>query len=328
MAIGKATDFKIYNDQINGGFVETLVQNTAAFNAASRGTIRLMTNLLRGEYEYTSFFQDTSGLISRRDLTSVASATDLAVTQDEFISVKVARKIGPVAQTLDAFRKIGRGANDQSLSFLIGTQVAKGVQVDQLNNALRALVAAIGVQTDLIHDGGGNNITTTDLADGLSKFGDMADRILMWIMHSRVFWDLVKDQITLNIDGVSNFAVANASPITLNRPVLITDSTSLIASGSPDDRYYTLGLAADGCIVEDSEETTMHAELVTGLENLVVRLQGEIAYNLQVKGTKWDVSNGGANPTDATVGTGSNWDKVVADVKDMAGVRIDTYAGL
>ncbi len=325
MAIGKASDFKIYDEQVNGGFVETLVQNTAAFNAASRNGIRLVTNRLRGNYEQESFFQNIGSLVTRRDTTSVAAATDLAVPQDEFVSVKGNRKVGPIAQTLDAFRKIGRGASDESLSFLSGTPIAKAVQVDQLNNAVRALVAALGAQSTLQHTKG-TDIVTNDLVDGLSKMGDAANRIVIWVMHSAVFFNLVKDQITANIDGVSNFNVAQGTPITLNRPVLVTDSASLIATGSPDDAYYTLGLVADACTIEDSEEEIMHAELVTGLENLVVRLQGEFAYNLSVKGAQWDITNGGANPSDAAVGTTTNWDGIVADVKDMSGVRIQTYA--
>ena len=63
---------------------------------------------------------------------------------------------------------------------------------------------------------------------------------------------------------------------------------------------------------------------VTGLENLVVRLQGEFAYNLGVKGFKWDTANGGANPSDAAVGTGTNWDAAVSSYKDYAGIVIQS----
>ena len=37
--------------------------------------------------------------------------------------------------------------------------------------------------------------------------------------------------ISANIDGISNFNVANAAPVTLNRPVLVTDSASLVNAG-------------------------------------------------------------------------------------------------
>ena len=102
----------------------------------------------------------------------------------------------------------------------------------------------------------------------------------------------------------------------------MTDSTSLIAQlNSPDlNDYYTLGLVAGGVEVENSEEQEIMVQDVTGLENLVVRYQGEYAYNLGVKGFKWDVANGAANPSTSTLGTGTNWDTVFSSLKDRAGV--------
>lgn len=323
MAIGKASDFKIYDDRVAAGFVETLVQVTDAFNGASRNSIRMVTKRLPGAYESASFFQNIGSLITRRDVTSVSAATDLALTQEEFISVKLNRKIGPVAQTLDAFRKKGLAAGQGSLSFLIGSQVAKAVAVDQLNTGIAAAQAALVAQATNYHDGTAGTVTNAMLVNALAKMGDSADRVVCWVMHSKVYYDLVKQQITDNIYGVSNLVVAQASPVTLNRPVLVTDSASLITSGTPDS-YTTLGLTSDAVRLEDSEEETLETAIVTGLENLVVRLQGEFAYNLHVKGFKWDVTNGGANPSAGAVATGSNWDKVVASHKDLGGVALDT----
>ncbi len=322
MPIGKASDFKIYDEQVTGGFVETLVQNTQAFNEASRGAIRVISNRLPGAYEYESFFKNIATMVSRRDVDATTSVTDTALTQDEFVSVKLNRRVGPVAQTLDAFRKVTGQADVDSLSFLIGSQVAKAVQADQLNAGLRASVAAIGAQAGLVQSAA-STITTNDLVDGLAKMGDGAGNVVAWVMHSKVFFDLVKEQIGLKVVNVSDVNIAESTPVTLNRPVLVTDSAALKVSGSPDT-YYTLGLTSGAVLIEDSEEELIHAELVTGLENLVVRMQGEFAYNLGIKGCKWDVANGGANPTDAAIATATNWDQVVADVKDMGGVRIDS----
>jgi hypothetical protein len=147
-------------------------------------------------------------------------------------------------------------------------------------------------------------------------------------MHSKPYYDLVQAQITANITGVSNFNVASATPITLNRPVLVTDSPSLIVtsgtSNTPITDYITLGLAPGAVTVEDSEEEYVARFIETGKENLIVRVQGEFAYNLKQKGFKWDVGNGGANPASAAVGTTTNWDKVMASVKDLGGVIIQS----
>lgn len=323
MAIGKASDFVIYDEQVHGGFIETLVQNTDAFNAASNGTIRFSTNRKKGDYDYEAFIQNIAGIVGRRDATSTATKADKAVAMAEMISVKLNRGIGPIAQTLDAFRKVGAQANVNSLSFLIGSQIAKAMSQEWLDTSLSALVASIGAQgtlTESITTGTTGTITTTSLVDALAKRGDAAGDVVLWVMHSKAYYDLVKEQIGANITNISNFNIATASPVTLNRPVLVTDSAALLDTGV----YSTLGLVQGAAVIEDSEEEIMHAELVTGLENLVVRLQGEYAYNLGIKGTKWDVAAGGANPNAAAVATGSNWDKVVGDVKNMGGVVLKT----
>lgn len=59
-----------------------------------------------------------------------------------------------------------------------------------------------------------------------------------------------------------------------------------------------LGLTASGVVVQRSEEETISAQMVTGLEQLVMRIQGEHAFNAGCKGFKRDVTDGGANPTD------------------------------
>ena len=329
MAAGKASDFKVYQDQFQAGVIETLTQNSNAFNAASAGAITLATISRRGDYSQQAFFKNVAGLVSRRDTTSVADADILPLTQDEWISVKLNRKIGPVDQTKDAFRKIMAGLAEDEMSFLLGEMAAKAMQVEMLNSALRAGRAALNAQAAVKYTiPTSGTMNTAGLVSGLSKFGDAASQIVCWVMHSKAYFDLVQNQITANIDGVSNFNVATGTPVTLNRPVLVTDSDALVVtagSGSAATTdYMTLGLTVDGLKVENTEEEELVSENVTGKENLITRLQGEFAYNMGVKGFKWDIGNGGANPNDATLGTGSNWDAVRGSHKDFAGVIIQS----
>jgi hypothetical protein len=110
---------------------------------------------------------------------------------------------------------------------------------------------------------------------------------------------------------------------TLGLPAFVTDSTALYITGTPVD-YLTLGLVENAVVITLSENQRMVADQITGLDNLVLRVQGEGAYNVEIKGFKWDTGNGGTNPTDNTLGTASNWDTVVASHKDQAGVYIRT----
>lgn len=327
MAIGKASDFKIYQDQYHSAFTEVIQQESNAFNAASANALRLTAMGRRGDYYQEAFFKEVSSLVTRRDTTSVSTVTDLALTQDEITSVKLNRKVGPLAQTLDAFKKIQM--SPQMFSFVLGEQFGKAAMVDMLDTSLKALVAAIsGVTSDaLTYDATGESsktLTHPYMIKGLAKMGDAANRVVCWVMHSKPYFDLVQQQITDKIFETSGFAIYTGQPITFGKPVIVSDSTSLYTvSGSPEvTDYHVLGLVEDAAHIEESEERTIAMDQITGLENLVMRFQGEYAYNLSVKGFRWDTTNGGANPTSTAIGTSTNWDKSATSNKSLCGVRI------
>lgn len=327
----------IYPELVHSGMNETLVQNTDAFNEASRNAIRLVTARRRGDFAQESFFKNVSNLINRRDVASQSpgnnTVTPSEVPMNEHISVKLNRRIGPVDQTFDSFRKLGSNVDLEVLSFLLGGQIAKAAQVDQLDAGLRALVAALSQSNNSLVDNFNASpavgMTTATLVNALAKYGDAAGRIVMWVMHSKVYFDLVQNQITANIDGISNFNIAQATPVTLNRPVLVTDSAALVTdpAESPTEatnQYTTLALTENAVVLEDSEEEMLYTDVITGRENIVARLQGEFAYNIGVRGYQWDPANGGVNPSNATLATGTNWDLVMDSIKDGAGVAIRT----
>lgn len=332
-ASGRLPEGIIYPELIHSGLVETLVQNTDAFNAQSLNAIRLVTARRRGDFMQQSFFKNVANIVQRRQVTGSPSNPDVTsepIPVDEFVSVKLNRRVGPIDQTLDSFKKIGSQAELEAVSFTVGEQIAKAVMVEQLDTGLLAAVGAIRNTAGLFIDRGPANspsgtLDTETLVDGLALMGDAASRVVIWIMHSKPFFDLVKNQIAANIDGVSNWNVATATPVTLNRPVLVTDSASLVSQeSSPEEaQYTTLGLTADGIVLEDSEEETMFSEIISGRQNLVVRLQGEFAYNVGLKGFAYDTT-AGVNPDDTVLGTGSNWTNLMDSIKDLVGVAIQT----
>jgi len=322
MAAGTKSDFVIYQEEFFGGMTEVLMQNSDVFNGASRNAIRMVPKPLKGDYEKESFVKDVSNLVTRRDVTSVSDASDLKMEQDEFISVKINRKIGPVAQSRDAFRKIA--ASPSVFSYLLGQQWAKAVMVDYVNNAVRAAVAALsGVSDVCLTDYSANTLIHTYLAEVLAKFGDNAQNIVCWVMHSKPWHDLVKQSITDKITNVADVTIQQGTTATLGRPTIVVDSSALVVYGTPNT-YVTLGLTADACAVEESEDRDVVSDVITGKENILMRIQGEFAYNLSVKGFAWNTSGGGVNPTDTAVATDTNWVQKVSDVKSLAGVYLLT----
>lgn len=325
MSIGLASSLTIYNEQVIGGFVETIQQNVDGFNAASGGGIVMQTDEHIGDYARETFFDVIASLVTRRDTTSVAAVTDLAATSDEFIGVKRNYKVGPVAQTLDAWRKI---ASDQrELSFIIGQQMARAVPQVMLNACLMALEGKLDSVAALEQTNTGATVTTEGLVQALGKVGDASQRIVAWVMHGKVYHDLLLDQITDAVYRADGVMIMQGSPATLGRPVLVTDSTNLLETDGVStgvDAYSTLGLFAGGAVCEISEPPTAVLDLVTGLENIVYRFQGEGAYTVSLRGCEWDVANGGANPNDTALALATNWDTQVADNKLLPGVILKT----
>lgn len=327
MAIGKASDMVIYQAEFQSGLVEGLNQNVALFNEQTRGAIQLVPAALKGHYGKAAFFKDVSSLVTRRDITSTSSVTDLAMTQDEVISVKLNRKIGPVAQTLDAIKKAG--LTEAQASFAFGQLAASRKMKDMVNTALIAAEAAIQGNTAMNLDITGETTktaSTASLVRTLAKFGDMAGDIVCWVGHSKPYYDILNGMISDKVTGLADLVtIQGGIPATLGRAFVITDAPALTdANGSATDTYNTLGLVQGAVVVTESEADAFATEIVTGLENLARRWQSEYSYNVEVKGFKWDIANGSLNPTDATLATTTNWDQVAYDDKLTAGVRLVT----
>ena len=232
MAASLASDMKVYDNYAAGRTNELLAQFGDVFNAASAGTIRLSTKTARGNYNYDSFFANLGAtLAARRDNTSVSAQTDTALTQGEHISVKLSRKIKPVATVRDAWLKAFGSMSQAEFSDVLAEQVANIMQLEMANSVLAAVRAALKQQSaSYVTEASLGAISTNSLVSSLAAMGDRANRVKAWVMHSKVYYDLVRSQIGGNITNVSDFNIVTATPITLNRPVIVTDSASLIAS--------------------------------------------------------------------------------------------------
>lgn len=328
MATTTKSDVKIYDVQFHGGFVETLQQNVDAFNTASSGALVMRDRSMPGEYEKESFFDEVSS-IARRDPTadSSSSADSTKLTQDEFIGVKLHRINGPYEWNISAAKTAGFDAS--AFSRAVGVQTAKAMPKEALDRALGALEAKLDGVAGLEHDATDGTLALTDLNTGLSKFGDAASQIRLWVMHSKPFFDLVGNQLgatnQVYASDIFGATLYEGMPVTLGRPVLVTDSPSLISYtdvSSAAPVYSTLGLTAGAAVIDISEAPFAVAEgPITGSSNLFIRWQAEYAYNLKLRGCAWNTSTG-ANPTNANIASASNWTTKVASNKLLPGVVV------
>lgn len=327
MAISNASDFKIYQEQFFGGMTETLQQAVDVMNAASRGAIAMTTERMKGDYDYESFFKTLPTLVSRQDITSNSAATALKLTQDEIVRVKLHRKIGPVSVTRKAF--LQAGSDPELASFILGQQSAQAVAENMLNAGLLAARSALANQAAVVNDATALADTTCsskNLINTLRKFGDKQSRVVAWVLHSTNWFDLGLDGVDNQIDSVAADIIRVLDVPGMGRPFIVTDSDSLIATADTPDSYYVLGLTEAGvqAIFTEDQYITLQEQL--GNEQIENMIQGEYAFNLGVKGFKWDVTNGSSNPDDTALGTGSNWDKAVTSNKDLAGVVLKCQA--
>lgn len=326
MAGGTSTDFKIYNDQFFLGANEIMMQNSNVFNGASQGTIILMDEIIRGEWEAESFMKSIgASIITRRDTTSIAAVVDQKLEQGEEIGIKLSRKIGPVSNTMSSWRLIS--TDPEEMSFILGQQTAVAMILEQVNTALGCLNSAIGGTAAITHDITGATDKTVShdaLIGGMRKMGDAVHSMKVWVMHSQSWNDMLSQAIGDKIFEEAGVVVYGGTPGTFNKPVMFTDSDSLIDTTPTPDEYSILGLTESAVTVKNSEERYVTSDEITGQENLSMRIQGEYAYNVKIKGFTYDVTNGGVNPSQAALFTGTNWDQTMADVKSGPGVLIKT----
>lgn len=322
MALGYASDFVIRNALFNSVFEEQISQFLDVFNAGTNGAIVLNREGMEGDYGYRRFFDLAEGTGSRRDTTVDTIASDTALSMDQIISVKRNRKFGPYAHTLDSWEKLGT-SNDM-MNVILAERFAKYQMNDWIDAVVISLKNAIGDDSNIIYDySATGDLAHTALIQGLQLFGDQAGKLVTWFGHSKPFFDLMDTSLTVSNGNVGPATIFNGTVGTIARPYVMSDDTNFTITATATE-YATFGHVKDACVVTISEGNRFVAKTLTGTENLKVRYQGEYAYNIEVKGHAWDVSTGGVNPTDATLGTSGNWDSVVASVKNGPGIYIRT----
>lgn len=330
MATGTVSNFKVYDEYVRGGMIEVEAQASDIFNSKSAGTIVFNTQHTKGNYAFESFTKNTASLITRRVATSLSAVNDLNLTEDENISVKVSRRF-QIGQTIDSLRKTMESAPNkeqamQRFNFILGQQAAKAMQLEMLNTALSAAEAAIDNVAAVNYDNTGNSpgtLTHAALINGLSKFGDRSGDVKAWVMHSGPYFGLLGNAIgTAGFDGVATSVINTGNVPLVGRPAIISDTAALTTGSGSTLAYQILGLVPGAIEITLDAEPIVETAIITGQQNLIVRVQGEYDYKIKLKGYKWDFGNGGSNPDSSAITTGTNWDKVASDNRDTAGVHI------
>lgn len=328
MAIGLVSDMKLIPEVFFAGMSDSLAENITVFNDNSNGAIRLVNEASANHRTTENFFNFSNSLVTRRDITSVSAITADKLTMQEINDIKLNRKYF-LAHTLDSLRKTGLGMEDFSLE--AGRQAGINIAKDYVDTVIKANVTTLvkgGATTFRDITGATNKAVNFDeLIDTMSLLGDASSNFRAIVMHSKVFFKLFKDATDILVHNVAGVALYEARIPSFNLPVIVTDNANLIVptggGASPDvPSYYTMMLTDSASSIVQSELGTVDSGIERGLENLVMEIQGEYAYNVKVKG--WDFSAAVTNPTDAQFTTANNWTYRFNSAKNGNGVLLES----
>jgi hypothetical protein len=315
------SDLAVFSEYAYSAMVEVLAQQVGLFNSATNGTIVLRAANHAGDFSDVAMWARISGLVRRRNAYGTGNVAEKTLEQLIDTMVKIAAGTPPVRIDPGQFRWIQ--ANPELGGALIGRQLAEDTLADMLNTGLMAYVAASsGVAAVYLDAHLSGNLNMGTFNDGQAKFGDRAQSILCWIMHSKPIFDLYGTALA-NSAHLFTFGNVAVKTDPFGRPLIISDSPSLIEAGSPN-HYLTAGLTAGAIRVDQNGDFDDNVDTLNGKENITRTYQAEWSYNLGLKGYAWDKAGGGKSPTDAAIGTAANWDQWATSHKDLAGILIET----
>lgn len=306
-----------FNKYVAPAIIETLEQQVAKFNEASRGAIMLTTQGFDGDFLQESFFASLHSAqrrVDRYGANGAVGATDL--TQLKHSSVKVAGGFGPIlfepAQLSWLQKPTAEGIEVISRNF------AEAVMADQLNTGVAAAVAALENNAAVTNDVSATaGLDYVAMNGAHAKFGDSSGRIVASIMNGTTYHKLVEKNIQ---NGGALFEMDNILVVNiLGKAAVVTDAPALYEAGTPN-KLKVLGLVSGGVMIHDGSDIITNIETSNGKGRIETTMQSDYSFGVGLKGYTWDEANGGASPSDAALATGTNWDKVATDDKATAGV--------
>ena len=313
------SDLAVFSEYAYSTMTEMQDQQIGLFNAATRGGLVLQSGNHQGDYSDEAMWAKISGLVRRRNAYGSGTVAEKVLEHLTETSVKVAAGTPPVRIDPSMMKWIQRSPEEAGV--VVGKQMAEDSIADMLNTAVLVYAAAIGQVANVVYDHSATGpMSLIALNKGAAKFGDRAGAIVAWVMHSKSAFDIYGEALT-NANRLFVFGNVRVIEDGFGRPLVVTDSPNLITAGTPDT-YAALGLTPGAVLVSQNGDFTDNVETKNGDENIIRTYQAEWSYNVGIQGFAWDKTNGGKSPTNAALGTATNWDRYATSDKDLAGVLV------
>lgn len=314
------SDLAVFSEYAYSTMTEMQDQQIGLFNAATRGGLVLQSGNHQGDYSDEAMWAKISGLVRRRNAYGSGTVAEKVLEHLTETSVKVAAGTPPVRIDPGMMKWIQRSPEEAGV--VVGKQMAEDSIADMLNTAVLVYTAAIGQVANVVYDHSATGaMSLIALNKGAAKFGDRAGAIVAWVMHSKSAFDIYGEALT---NATRLFVFGNVRVIEdgFGRPLVVTDSPNLINTTPTPDVYMALGLTPGAVLVSQNGDFTDNVETKNGDENIIRTYQAEWSYNVGIQGFAWDKTNGGKSPTNAALGTATNWDRYATSDKDLAGVLV------
>ncbi|MCW8133963.1 MAG: hypothetical protein KIS92_26695 [Planctomycetota bacterium] len=278
-----------------------------------------------GQFVDMPYFANIGSLISRRDLTSTSSPSDLDIVGAADKAVILRRKAGPVKFTEDLFvRGLRPETVEQEIGRQMGHMAAKEVRERLMQVAVTALnsldtpAANAHIQDVYAASGTKAKLTLSSLYDTRMKLGDAYNRLTTVVCHSEAFSDLVTDTIgNYKIENVGGFTVVTGLPQAFGMRIVVVDDASLKEDPGGGDytQYRTLlfGPGALGLIYH--QRLRIEAERRLDFEAPYWRVLANFDFAPHLFGMKW--TSASTNPDNAALGTAGNWDEAYNDHREV-----------
>lgn len=312
------TNLQIFNKYARKTIMGAQAQNTALFNAGSKGTLQLIGGNAEGSFDDMAFFKRLTGVVRRRDAFGSGAVSPLTIESLLDTMVRVSAGTPPIDISPGQFDWINTAP--EAIAAMVGKQIAEDTVLDMVNTAI------LGIKTALLNTaaasytaGNAANLSLSVLNATAAKFGDRAQAIRAWLIHSKPMHDLYGAALT-NGQNLFKSDTVNIVEDGFGRVFIVTDSPSLVNGGA----YYTIGLVDGAAIVRQNNDFRSNTETTNGDENIASTFQAQWSWSLGIKGFAWDKANGGASPNDSAIGSAANWDIYAQSVKDVAGVIATT----
>lgn len=313
------SDLAVFSEYAYSTMTEMQDQQIGLFNAATRGGLVLQSGNHQGDYSDEAMWAKISGLVRRRNAYGSGTVAEKVLEHLTETSVKVAAGTPPVRIDPGMMKWIQRSPEEAGV--VVGKQMAEDSIADMLNTAVMCYTAAVGQVSSVVYDHSSTGpMSLIALNKGAAKFGDRAGAIVAWVMHSKSAFDIYGEALT-NANRLFVFGSVRVIEDGFGRPLVVTDSPNLITAGTPDT-YAALGLTPGAVLVSQNGDFTDNVETKNGDENIIRTYQAEWSYNVGIQGFAWDKTNGGKSPSNAALGTATNWDRYATSDKDLAGVLV------